>query len=680
MMQKIQRFGGAMFTPVLLFAFGGIMAGISTVCMNEAILGDLARPDGMWYMVWNVINQGSWTVFNNMPLIFVIGLPVGLAKKQNARACLEAVVIYLTFNYFVGTVLSQWGPVFGVDFTQEVGSGSGLANIAGIKTMDMGMMGAILIAAIVVWIHNRYFDYELPEFLGIFKGSTFVYIIGFFVMIPVAFLSCLIWPKIQYAIGLLQVFLAGSGAAGVGIYSFLNRILIPTGLHHFIYSPFLYDNVAVQGGVVSYWVQHLSEFAASGEPLKDLFPQGGFALYGMEKIFGSIGISLAFYSTAKPERKKQVAGLLIPITLTAVVCGVTEPLEFTFLFICPPLFALHSVLAGVMDMIVYMAGVVGNFAGGLIEFATINWIPLGGTYGFTYVKQVLIGILFIGVYYFVFRTVILKFDIKTPGREDDEEVKFFSKADFKEKQASAKGGGANAQKAAAFLDALGGAANIADVTNCATRLRVSVKDVSQVQDASAFKANGAHGLVQNGNAIQVIVGMSVPQVREEFEALMKSSGAALPEVKKFRLMTPVAGTVIELKDVKDDAISAGVLGEGAAVIPDSDDVAAPADAEITMLFPTRHAVGMVTKDGAEILIHIGIDTVKLDGEGFTAHVRTGDQVKKGQKLITFDRKFVESKGIDNTVAVLITNSDQFDKVLPILGKSQKDDCIELQKS
>ena len=194
--------------------------------------------------------------------------------------------------------------------------------------------------------------------------------------------------------------------------------------------------MAVQGGIVAYWTQHLADFAASGVPLKELFPQGGFALYGMEKIFGSIGIALAFYKTAKPERKKQVAGLLIPITLTAVVAGVTEPLEFTFLFICPPLFALHSVLAGIMDMVTYMVGVVGNFAGGLIEFVAINWIPLGGTYYMTYIKQILVGIAFIGIYYVVFKTVITKFNIKTPGREDDtEEVKFFSKADYKEKNA-----------------------------------------------------------------------------------------------------------------------------------------------------------------------------------------------------------------------------------------------------
>lgn len=488
-------------------------------------MGGLANPDGMWYKIWWIVEQGAWTVFNHMPLVFVIGLPIGLAKKQNARACLEAMVIYLTFNYFLGAVLTLWGPAFGVDFAMEAGSGTGLTTIAGIKTLDMGMMGAILVAAIVVYLHNHFFDTELPEFLGIFKGSSFIFVIGFFVMIPVAFLSALIWPKVQMGISSLQGILAGSGAAGVGIYSFLNRILIPTGLHHFVYTPFLYDNVAVQGGIVAYWTKHLTEFAQSAEPLKQLFPQGGFALYGMEKIFGSIGISLAFFSTAKPSKKKAVAGLLIPVTLTAVLAGVTEPLEFTFLFIAPALFLVHSVLAGIMDMVVFMVGVVGNFAGGLIEFTALNWIPLGSSHGMTYVKQVIVGIVFIGIYFIVFRTLILKFNIKTPGREDDdEESKLYTKADFKEKQAAGKkshGKEEHGVKAAAFLEALGGRENIEDVTNCATRLRVTIKDTSLVQDAAVFKAAGAHGLVVKGKAVQVIVGMTVTQVRDEFEELLK---------------------------------------------------------------------------------------------------------------------------------------------------------------
>lgn len=512
-----------MFTPVLLFAFSGIVAGISTLLKNPTIMGDLANPDGLWYQIWWIVEQGAWTVFNHMPLIFVIGLPIGLAKKQNARACLEALVTYLTFNYFLNAILTLWGPSFGVDFTQEVGGGTGLAMIAGIKTLDMGMIGAILISALVVFLHNKYFDTELPEFLGVFKGSSFVCILGFMLMIPMAFGCALVWPKIQMMISSLQSFLAESGIFGVGVYSFLNRALIPTGMHHFVYSPFQYDNIVVDGGLTTYWIKHLEEFASSGQPLIDIFPQGGFMLYGMTKVFGAIGISIAFYLTSKQEKRKKVMGLLIPATLTAVVAGITEPLEFTFLFIAPMLFFVHSLLTAFLDMTMYAFGVVGNFGGGLIDFISLNWIPLGHAYWQTYLVQMLIGVVYIGVYIVIFRFLILKFDFKTPGREDEEEeIKLYTKADYKEKQSASKeeSGSVHQEKARAFLEALGGKTNIEDVTNCATRLRLTIKDESLVQDGSVFKVAGAQGLVAKGKAVQIIVGLSVATVRDEFERLL----------------------------------------------------------------------------------------------------------------------------------------------------------------
>ncbi|MDR1656826.1 MAG: alpha-glucoside-specific PTS transporter subunit IIBC [Deltaproteobacteria bacterium] len=519
MMKMIQRFGGALFTPVLLFAFAGIMAGLSTMFMNPAVMGSMAEPGSMWYNIWSVVANGSWTVFRNMPLIFVVGLPIGLAKKQNARACLEALVLYLTFNYFISQILTNWGPAFGVPGFEE--GGMGITQIAGIKTLDMGILGGLLIAGIVVFLHNRFFDTHLPEWLGIFKGSTLIFAIGFFVMIPLALLLALVWPQVQHGFVATQGFLVDAGTPGVGIYAFLNRILIPTGLHHFIYSPFLYDNVVVPGGILSYWMQHLGEFAASGVPLKELFPQGGFALFGMEKIFGSIGISLAFYATAKPEKRKVLLGLLIPATLTAVFAGITEPLEFTFLFIAPPLFVVHSLLSALLDMTLYEFGVVGYFSGGLIEDLTMNWIPLGAAYPLTYVTQIVIGLVFVGIYFAVFIFLIKKFNFLTPGREaDDTETRLFTRADYKEKRTKGGGQNENAEKAEAFLAALGGKENIVEVTNCATRLRVTVKNESLVQDAAVFKTSGAHGLVANGTALQVIVGLSVPSVREEFETLL----------------------------------------------------------------------------------------------------------------------------------------------------------------
>lgn len=527
MMQKIQRFGGAMFTPVLLFAFAGIMVGLSILFKNAEIMGSLADPNGLWYKGWIIIEEGAWTVFRQLPLLFAIGLPIGLAKKQQARACMESLVVYLTFNYFLSAFLSIWGENFGVNFAAEVGGGSGLTLIAGIKTLDTGMIGAILISGIVVYLHDKYFDTNLPEFLGTFKGSSFVVMIAFFVMIPVALIMAFIWPKVQGMIGELQGFLTSSGVIGVWVYTFLERILLPTGLHHFIYSPFIFDAAVVEGGINVYWATHLNEFATSAQSLKEMFPAGGFALHGLSKVFGSIGIAGALYATAKPNKKKIVLGLLIPATLTAVVAGITEPLEFTFLFIASVLFLVHSLLAATLSAVSFALGVVGNFGSGLIDWAALNWIPLFKYHSDTYITQIIVGLIFSVIYFIVFRYLILKFNFNTPGREDEtEETKLYSKADYKNKKGSGnkeikeKEIDINVSKAEKFLEALGGKDNIIDVTNCATRLRISVKDETIIEDASVFKNAGAHGLVINGKAVQVIVGLSVPTVREKFEALL----------------------------------------------------------------------------------------------------------------------------------------------------------------
>lgn len=252
MMKKIQRFGGAMFTPTLLFAFAGIMVGFSIVFQNQSIMGSLATPENIWYQFWGVISSGAWMVFNQLPLLFAISLPIALAKKQQARACMEALATYLTFNYFVGSMLSFWGKSFGVDFAAEISAGSGLVSIAGIKTLDTGMVGALLISGIVIYIHNRFYDKELPDFIGLFRGSSLVVAICFFVMIPVALLTCFIWPHIQNVIRHLQTFFINSGNIGVWCYAFLQKILIPTGLHHFVYAPICYDSVVVPGGTSVY--------------------------------------------------------------------------------------------------------------------------------------------------------------------------------------------------------------------------------------------------------------------------------------------------------------------------------------------------------------------------------------------------------------------------------------------
>ncbi|EOZ9373573.1 PTS alpha-glucoside transporter subunit IICB [Enterobacter hormaechei subsp. xiangfangensis] len=526
MLSQIQRFGGAMFTPVLLFPFAGIVVGIAIMLRNPLFVGEaLTAPDNLFAQIVHIIEEGGWAVFRNMPLIFAVGLPIGLAKQAQGRACLAVLISFLTWNYFINAMGMTWGHFFGVDFSAEPTAGSGLAMIAGIKTLDTSIIGAIIISGLVTAIHNRFFDKPLPVFLGIFQGTSFVVILAFFVMIPCAWLTLLGWPKVQMGIESLQAFLRTAGALGVWVYTFLERILIPTGLHHFVYGPFIFGPAAVEGGIQVYWAQHLQEFSQSTVPLKTLFPEGGFALHGNTKVFGSVGIALAIWYTASPENRVKVAGLLIPATLTAVLVGITEPLEFTFLFISPLLFAIHAVLAATMATVMYIFGVVGNMGGGLLDqFLPQNWIPMFHNHASTVFTQIGIGLCFTGIYFVVFRTLIERLNLKTPGREESE-IKLYSKADYKAARGQTTAPAAASQQvgqASGFLQALGGAANIESINNCATRLRIALVDMTKTQSDDVFKALGAHGVVRRGNGIQVIVGLHVPQVRDQLESLMKT--------------------------------------------------------------------------------------------------------------------------------------------------------------
>lgn len=524
MMQKLQRFGGAMFTPVLLFAFSGLMVGITTVMQQPMIFGDLASPDSLWFQVWNVIREGAWTVFRQVPLLFVISLPVGLAKKQNARASMVAFVVYMTFNYMLAAMLANWGANYGVDYSLDPTSGSGLTLIGSVKTLDTGMVGALIISGIVVFLHNKYFDTKLPEWLGTFSGASFVALLGFFAMIPVAFLFLVIWPQIQHMIAGLQNFFINANLLGVWVFNFLERILIPTGLHHFIYMPFAFDNVVIQGGIRAAWAENISTFAESTESLATLFPAGGYGMFGLTKVFSPIGISAALYFTARKEKRKEVLGLIIPVALTAMFAGITEPIEFTFLFIAPVLFLVHSILAATLVTTAFAAGISGEFSSGLINWTALNFLPLGYNHWQQYLLLFAIGLSFSVIWFVVFRFMILKFDYKTPGREElDQEAKLVSKKEYKESRQNSnqtKGTDVNTDQAIAYLELLGGADNIVDVTNCATRLRVTVDDSDLVRTTDDFKSVGAHGLVKNGKNFQVIVGLSVPSVREEFENLL----------------------------------------------------------------------------------------------------------------------------------------------------------------
>ncbi|HIZ96771.1 MAG TPA: alpha-glucoside-specific PTS transporter subunit IIBC [Candidatus Ligilactobacillus excrementavium] len=536
MMQKLQKFGAAMFVPVLLFSFAGLVVALGSLFTNAMIFPHLAQEGTLWYGIWYIISEGGWTVLREVPLLFVIGLPIGLAKKSQGRAALESFVTYMTFNYFVGGFLSQFGSFFGVtNYNKplvENSTNGGLTEIAGIKTLDTSIIGALIVAGIVVWLHNRYFDKKLPEWLGTFQGSAYVVILGFVAMFFLAFITCLVWPKIQMGIASMQGFLKNSGVFGVWLYGFLQRVLIPTGLHHFVYIPFQYGPAVVSGGLQAWWLKNLTTFAATKESLKTIAPAMGFELFGNEKVFGVPAIACAFYATAKKAKKKETASLLIPAGLTSLFAGITEPVEFTFLFAAPALWFVHSFLAATMQAVMFSFGVVGQLDGGLIGDAGQVWIPLWHNHWQTWVTQIVIGLIFSLIYFFVFKFLIEKYNLMTPGREeDDQNVELLKKKDYKAKKAAEENGldpnDPYIQRASDYIEELGGASNIEDITSCATRLRVTVKDDKKVASDSEFRASKATSVVRHGNAIQVIVGLDVAQVLEKIQDLLENSEVSI---------------------------------------------------------------------------------------------------------------------------------------------------------
>ncbi|MGN8689782.1 PTS transporter subunit EIIC [Atopobiaceae bacterium HCP3S3_F7] len=551
MMRQVQRLGGALYAPAMLFAFAGVVVGLGTLFTTEAVMGPVAAEGTAWHDAWSVVLSGGWTVFNQLPLLFAVALPIGLARKQQGRCCMEALVSYLTFNYFVNAILSAWGPALGVDLSAEVGNASGLALVGGIKTLDMGMVGALAISAVVVWLHNRLFDTELPEWLGVFSGSTFVYMVSFAAMLPCAALAAVVWPRVQVAMFALQGVIAGAGTLGVTAFVFLERALIPFGLHHLLYAPFYYDNAVVAGGIYSAWARALPQLAATSAPLKEAAPWAALTATGWSKVFGIPGVAAAFYVTAAPARRKRLLSLLVPVTLTSVLCGVTEPIEFTFLFVAPPLFLVHAALAALLATCMNLVGVVGVFSGGLIEMASFDLVPLAGSHGLEYLRAIPVGLAFTAIYFVVFRFLILRFDFKTPGREAAGETTLYSKAQYRAARAAARahaslggtgataapveagavGSGATAasdgegadargEQARRILELLGGRDNVVDVLSCVTRLRVTVRDPALVADDAAFREAGAMGAVKRGDAVQVVVGLSVAQVGERLEGLL----------------------------------------------------------------------------------------------------------------------------------------------------------------
>jgi len=696
----LQRVGRSFMLPIALLPVAGLLLGIGSSFTNETMLAayglnSVIHPGTLIYTILDVMSQTGSAVFNNLALLFAMGVAIGMARKEKEVAALSGAVAYIIMNTAIQAMINAAGGV-------EAMPANSTTTMLGITTLQMGVFGGIVVGLGVAALHNKFYKIELPQVLAFFGGTRFVPIVSSIVYLVVGIAMFYIWPVVQSGIAALGALVLASGYAGTFIYGLLERALIPFGLHHVFYMPFwqtavggtaIIDGVTVTGAQNIFFAELASKSTTVFSVSATRFMAGKFPFM----MFGLPGAALAMYHCAKPEKKKAAGGLLLSAALTAFLTGITEPLEFTFIFVALPMYAVHCVLAGLSFMLMHIlnVGVGMTFSGGLIDLVLFG--AMQGNAKTHWIWVVVVGAVYFVLYYLIFRFMISKFDYKTPGRDDAEEVKLYTRADVNARSA-ASGSTAPAGDdpvSALIVEGLGGTDNLSDVDCCATRLRCTVKDAALVRQ-DVLKASGASGVICKGNGVQVVYGPKVAVIKAKLEDYLENAPktpaapaapapAAAPAApaaaaKDTVLAACLTGTVVPLAEVKDEAFASGALGDGIAIEPAVGELVAPADGEISSTFDTHHAVGMTTVDGAELLMHIGIDTVKLGGKHFTYLVNEGDKVRKGQPLIRFDIEAIKAEGYPVTTPLIVCNTDEYAAVTPKASGTVKqgDALLELK--
>jgi len=715
----LQRVGRSFMLPIAILPVAGLLMGIGSSFTNETTLETyrLTRFLGegtILHALLVIMNDVGSVVFDNLPLLFAIGVAIGMGKKEKEVAALSAVIAYFVMNAAIRAMLEINGKLVDGEIAESVLEGT-VTTSCGIYTLQMGVFGGIIVGLGVAALHNRFYRIQLPNALSFFGGTRFAPIISTVVYMFVGILLYFVWPIVQTGIYGLGGLVTRSGYIGTLIFGLIKRALIPFGLHHVFYMPFWQTALGgtmevagriVEGGQNIFFAQladsaNIEHFSADATR----YFSGEFIFM----IFDLPGAALAMYQCAKPEKKKQAGGLLLSAALTCMATGITEPLEFSFLFVAPALFAVQVVLAGSCYMVAHMLNIaIGlTFSGGFLDFFLFG--ILQGNAKTNWLLVIPVGVIYFFLYYFLFRFLIRKFDFKTPGREDDEtDVKLYTRADVNAKSAVDKGavsGGRIGEKAntgirnggetsvragnermdendpvsAAITQGLGGKSNIEDVDCCATRLRCTVADPSKVSDA-LLRSTGASGVIRKGKGVQVIYGPNVTVIKSNLEnyleailadAIVTADYGSEPSdvyrkndvISGNRIIhSPMTGIAAPLATCPDPAFAEGIMGDGAVVTPTDPLVRAPEDGEIDFVFDTKHAVGFLTDSGISILIHIGIDTVELKGKGFEVLVSPRDKVKQGTPLLRLDLEYLQEHAASMVSPVLFAELPENQKI------------------
>ena len=722
----LQRVGRSFMLPIAILPVAGLLLGLGSSFTNTTtietyglqwLLGDKT----ILHALLVIMNAVGSAIFDNLPLIFAVGVAIGMAKKEKEVSALSAVIAYFVMNVSINAMLKIFGKILADgSIAKDVLDGT-ITSVCGIQSLQMGVFGGIIVGLGVAALHNRFYKIELPNALSFFGGTRFVPIISTVVYLFVGILMYFIWPTVQNGIYALGGVVTGTGYFGTLLFGIIKRALIPFGLHHVFYMPFWQTAVGgtmevaghmVEGGQNIFFAQladsaNIAHFSADATR----YFSGEFIFM----IFGLPGAALAMYKCAKPEKKKQAGSLLLSATLACMFTGITEPLEFSFLFVAPALFAVQVVLAGSAYMIAHILNIaVGlTFSGGLLDFFLFG--ILQGNAKTSWLLVIPVGIVYFLLYYFIFSFLIKKFDFKTPGREDDDtETKLYTKADVNERKA-AKDVKNSDEKAGSVADelsqtisrGLGGKANISDVDCCATRLRITVIDPEKVNDA-LLKSTGASGVVHKGQGVQIIYGPRVTVIKSDLEDYLASvteehfeddaaenNTADADEVKKENaasatdsktedsstasdkaqdsdveseptstviISSPMTGIAADLSTAPDEAFAGKMMGDGAVVTPEEGVVVAPEDGTVLFVFDTKHALGFTTDSGIGMIIHVGIDTVKLEGKGFDVQVEAGCHVNKGDVLMKLDLDYLKANAPSVTTPVICTELKDNQKI------------------
>lgn len=662
---SLQKVGKALMLPVALLPAAGLLLGIGNAIGQENMIDVLPFLQADWIqLIGDVMEEAGGIIFSNLALLFAAGVAIGLAG--DGAAALAAIVGYLVMNQVMGSWLGLTA--------DDIGTEPSFASVLGIPTLQTGVFGGIIIGLIAAFCYNKYHDIKMPSYLGFFAGKRFVPIVTAAFSFVVGLILLVVWPPVQNALNSASMWLIEEGTyLAVFMFGFIKRLLIPFGLHHIYHAPFWYEfgsyttaaGEVVRGDMTIFFAQ----LRDGVELTAGHFMAGEFPVM----LFGLPAAALAMYHVAKPEKKKLVAGIFAGGALTSALTGITEPLEFTFLFLSPVLFLIHAVLDGLSFVILTWLDIhIGyTFSGGFIDFFLFGILPGREPWWLV----ILVGLVFAVLYYFIFRFFIVKFDLKTPGREDTEE-------------------NGNEEKVSIgddlpynILEAMGGKENIAHLDACITRLRVQVNDIHNV-DKEELKKLGAAGVLEVGNNIQAIFGPKSDTLKSQIQDIMSGKKprpvktknqeeSSQPNEKTETLqsevnnnekyISPIKGKLIPISEVPDQVFSQKMMGDGFAIEPEDGLVVAPADGKIINVFPTKHAIGFQTVGGREILIHFGIDTVNLKGEGFETLVNEGEEVKAGQPLLRADINFIKEHVPSIITPVVFTNLSEGENI--VLEKS-----------